>query len=288
MSPSSRDSAARDFLKLNKGQLHHFLKILDERRVFEKVVSGDFKDMHIVSKIAREIQDACLIPELADADNILLLCTEMVKAPNIQSIISELKKQGLSEKELLRFNPIFKRIQGKVGKLEKVPPPRPHEVPLEEVGTDKMFAFTYSKEYWDKLDSLFYRTIGHVEDAFKTNKIVNLVVVGIGVLFSAYGVIYSAYNGLDLFSTAFGTLGVGTFMVIFFFSPQKKIQKNVGDLIQAQLMYRTYCHQEEAILDWIRDNRAAITLEELEKTNIHLENVTKTIVEIIENLIGKE
>jgi hypothetical protein len=186
----SRERAVKDFLKLNDAQLHRFLEIIDEKRVFEKVVSGDFKDMHVVREVAMEIQEACLIPELATADRILWLCTEMLGAPDVQSIKDDLESQGLSQEELSRFTPIFNRIDGKVGMLLKGIPPRPHEVSREEAGAGKMFTFTYSKEYWDKLDSLFYRTIGYVEDAFKVNKIINIVVVGIGITFSAYGIIY--------------------------------------------------------------------------------------------------
>ena len=134
---------------------------------------------------------------------------------------------------------------------------------------------------------MFYRTIGHFEDAFRTNKMINIVVVGLGVVFTGYGVVYSAYNGLDLFATVFGGLGLGTSLLSFLFSPQREIQRNVGDLLQCQLMYRTYCHQEEAVLDWIRDNRDTLTLDELEKANDHLEKVTKAKVDVIESLIGK-
>jgi hypothetical protein len=92
---------------------------------------------------------------------------------------------------------------------------------------------------------------------------------------------------VDLFAAVFGAMGLGTSLLSYMFSPQREIQRNVGDLLQCQLMYRTYCHQEEAVLDWIRDNRDSLTLEELEKANDHLERITREKVDVIESLIGK-
>jgi hypothetical protein len=55
---------------------------------------------------------------------------------------------------------------------------------------------------------LFNRTLGYAESAFKTNRYINLVVVGVGIAILAYAIIYSALKSLDLYSTAFGTLTV--------------------------------------------------------------------------------
>ena len=274
-----------DFLKLTDGQLHQLLEILDERRVFERVVEGELRDEGKVQEIVYEVRDKCLI-SFAEADSVLRLCMDMVSAIDIESIVSTLRQMGLKDEDVHRFDPVLQRLEGMVGGSMLGAPPRPHEAP-QGAGRHDLFAFTYSKEYWDKLDALFYRTIGHFEDAFKTNKMINLVVVGLGVVFAGYGVVYSAYNGVDLFAAVFGAMGLGTSLLSFLFSPQREIQRNVGDLLQCQLMYRTYCHQEEAVLDWIRDNRDSLTLEELEKANNHLERVTKEKVDVIESLIGK-
>jgi hypothetical protein len=75
------------------------------------------------------------------------------------------------------------------------------------------------------------------------------------------------------------------FIVTFYFTPQKKIQKTVGDLTQVQMFYRTYWSQVETILDWVRDNRQGMNLEQLEKVNNQLENVTKYATEQVEELI---
>jgi hypothetical protein len=287
MGHTSHERALKDFLKLNNEQMKRFLKTIESNRIFEKVVNGDFEDVRKVKRIVDEISDVCSI-DLPTADRLVWLFIGMVEAPDIQNIREALLKEGLSDKEVLRFRPIFQMMKPFVGKMPtKGIPPRPHEVLEGKEMNEASIALSYSKEYWEKMDDLFHRTIGYVEEGFKTNRIINIVIVSIGVLFSVYAVMYSMMNSLDLFSTAFGTLGVGTFTMTYFFSPQNKIQRNVGDLIQAQLLYRTYCHQEETILDWIRDNRDQLTLDELEKANIQLENITSNKAEIIEKLIGK-
>lgn len=143
------------------------------------------------------------------------------------------------------------------------------------------------REYWRRLDDLFYRTVGHAERAFKINVIINLIVVGVGTALLTYSMAYSWVNSLDLYSTAFGSLGVISFIAVFYFTPQRKIQKTVGDLTQIQMFYRTYFMQAEAVNDWDYYNPKK-TLEQLEKMNKHLEELTNNITEKIEEFIGKK
>lgn len=143
------------------------------------------------------------------------------------------------------------------------------------------------RDYWKKWDDLFYRTIGHAEKAFRINVYINVIVVIVGIVLLAYSVIYSWINGLDVYSTLFGSLGVIDFIAIFYLTPQRKIQKTVGDLAQIQMFYRTYYMQAEAINDWDYYNSKK-TLDQLEKMNKHLEELTKNATEKIEELIGKK
>lgn len=145
----------------------------------------------------------------------------------------------------------------------------------------------YARTYWVKIDDLFYRTIAHAERAFKINLNINIVVVVLGISILVYSMIYSWLNGLDLYSTAFGALGVANFVAIFYFTPQRNIQKTVGDLTQIQMFYRTYYIQVEYIIDWANMHKD-MTLEELETWNKRLEEVTNSITQQIEDLIGKK
>lgn len=161
--------------------------------------------------------------------------------------------------------------------LPRAEPPRA-ESPRRDLAQDN----------WKKIDELFYRTIGHAETAFKVNLIINIIIVIIGVTLVAYSIMYSWTKSLDVYGTAFGTLGVVSFVATFYLTPQRKIQETVGDLTQIQMCYRTYAAQWEAINDYLYYHEEAMTLEDLEKINNQLETLTCKSVEEIENFVGKK
>ncbi len=93
---------------------------------------------------------------------------------------------------------------------------------------------------------------------------------------------------MDPYATAFGSLGVVSFITTFYNTPQKKIQKTVGDLTQLQMFYRTYYMQAEAVNDWLYNNDKNMSLDDLDKVNKQLEALTNGCVEKIETYIGKD
>ena len=134
-----------------------------------------------------------------------------------------------------------------------------------------------AKRYWAQMDALFYRTIGHAENAFKVNVYINIILVGVGLVLIGYSLLYSWINSLDIYSTAFGGLGILSFVATFFSTPQDKIQRTVGDLTQIQMFYRSYCLLWENIGDHQRIHKDSMTLEELDALNSQLENHTISI-----------
>lgn len=138
---------------------------------------------------------------------------------------------------------------------------------------------------WKRIDALFYRTIGDFETAFKVNLGISIIVVIIGITLIAYAIVYSWIKSLDLYSTAFGTLGVVSFITTFFLTPQRNIEETVGNLTQMQICYRTYAAQWEAINDYLWYHEKTISIDELQKINDQLENLTCKTVEEIENFI---
>ena len=137
------------------------------------------------------------------------------------------------------------------------------------------------------MDALFYRTISHAEEAFKISVYINIVVVIVGVVLLTYSMVYSWANRLDLYSTAFGSLGVISFVATFYFTPQRKIQETVGDLTQVQMLYRTYYTQVEALIDWDRENPNK-PLDQLERMIKQYEDLTDKATRKVEELIGKD
>lgn len=146
----------------------------------------------------------------------------------------------------------------------------------------------YVLEYWKQLNALFYRTIGHAEMAFRINIIINIIIVGVGIVLLGYSIVYSWTNNLDVYSVAFGSLGVLNFVVTFYFTPQKRIQKTVGDLTQLQIIYRTYYSQIETINDLALLHQMAMTPEKVSVINEEFKKVTNYALTQLEEFLGKE
>jgi len=144
------------------------------------------------------------------------------------------------------------------------------------------------RAYWQRLDDLFYRTVRNAERAFIINVSINVLLVIVGIIVLAYSIVYSWTNGLDLYSTAFGSIGIIEFITVFYLTPQRKIQKTVGDLAQTQMFYRTYFMEAEAFNDWDYYTAKTKTLEQLIKMNEHLKDITIALAEKIEELVGKK
>jgi len=159
----------------------------------------------------------------------------------------------------------------------KALPPRPPQVTTTKD----------SKIFWEKMDDLFFETIGQAKMAFRINSYINIIIVIVGCALIGYSMLYSWTKGFDLYSTAFGTLGVVSFIATFFIQPQNLIQKNVGDLTQIQMCYRTYCIQWETVVDWERNNEKTMKIEDIEKINRHILDITKELSQHVETMIGK-
>jgi len=166
----------------------------------------------------------------------------------------------------------------------KAIPPRVIELQTRSVSPRRNEA----QSNWKKIDALFYRTIGHAETAFKINLGINIIIVIVGVTLIAYAIAYSWTKSLDLYSTAFGTLGVVSFVTMFYLTPQRKIQETVGDLTQIQMCYRTYAAEWEAINDYLYYHEEKMSIDDLQKINDQLEALTCKLVEEIENSVGKK
>ncbi len=145
-----------------------------------------------------------------------------------------------------------------------------------------------SAQNWKRIDDLFYRTIGHAETAFKINLGINIIVVAVGITLIIYSIAYGWTKGLDIYTAAFGTLGVVSFVSTFYITPQRKIQETVGDLTQIQICYRTYAAQWEAINDYLYYHEQSMSLADLKEINSQLEALTCKSVDLIEKYISKK
>lgn len=141
-------------------------------------------------------------------------------------------------------------------------------------------------EWLKNFDRLTFRSCEAAERACRINFSINIVMVGVGISLLAYSMAYGAIKGLDIYSTAFGSLGVVSFVSIFFLTPQSKIFESVSDLVQIQILYRSYIYITDLLQrrTWYNQELSA---EEIEKTSKEIEKTTFNIVEKMEVLVGK-
>ncbi len=190
-----------------------------------------------------------------------------------------IKRQSVPPRHEASHIPYTKGVPPRPEELEAAPP-REEEVPSTVARN--------AQEYWKRIDDLFYKTINHAERAFDINVKINIIVVGVGISLLVYSFIYSALNGLDLYTTAFGSLGVASFIALFYFTPQRRIQKTVGDLVQIQMIYRTFTMQAEAINDYAFVIRKTQDFNLIKNMNEHFLEQTQKVIDKIEKCIGEQ
>jgi hypothetical protein len=90
---------------------------------------------------------------------------------------------------------------------------------------------------------------------YQTNRRINIIIVGVGLAFLANAIAHTWIPGVDnkdnaWLSLASGGLSVATFVTLFFTKSQENITKAFGNLTQIQMIYKAYCLQFDALLDF--------------------------------------
>lgn len=90
---------------------------------------------------------------------------------------------------------------------------------------------------------------------YETNKRINIIVVGVGLVFLANAIAHTWIQGVNSnnnawLSLASGGLSVATFVALFFSKSQENITKAFGNLAQIQMIYKAYCLQFDSLLDF--------------------------------------
>ena len=90
---------------------------------------------------------------------------------------------------------------------------------------------------------------------YETNRKINLIVVGVGLISLVNAIAHSWIPGVDnkdnaWLSLASGGLSVATFVTLFFTKSQENITKAFGNLTQIQMIYKAFCLQFDALLDF--------------------------------------
>jgi len=101
------------------------------------------------------------------------------------------------------------------------------------------------------MDDLFDNTMVSAQQTFSTNRTINIVVVVIGVVLLGNSIAFGWYKqSADAFSYFMGGLGLSTFIALFFFQTQTKLEEAVGKLAQIQMIYKAHSLDFETISDF--------------------------------------
>jgi ABC-type multidrug transport system fused ATPase/permease subunit len=143
------------------------------------------------------------------------------------------------------------------------------------------------KNFWAKMDDVFFKTIEAAETSYKVNLYINIIIVIIGVVFIVNAIVFAWINKSDsdkLWSMFLGSVGIVSFVTLFFVKPQINITKAIGNLAQVQIAYKAHLLMFESLFVYINESRNAGTLRllELKELNAELFDRTITAAEIIQ------
>jgi hypothetical protein len=137
-----------------------------------------------------------------------------------------------------------------------------------------------SEKYWDVLDDLFKKTMKIAINAYETNRIINIIIVCIGIILIINSVVYTWYHEYaDSWSLFSGGLGLLSFVLVFFLNPQIYITNALGNLAQIQIIYKAQSLEFESMSDynWSKFIANPRDLKEIMLMNEELERTTENI-----------
>jgi hypothetical protein len=136
-----------------------------------------------------------------------------------------------------------------------------------------------AKQYWKDMDNYFFTSINQSNLAYKTNLTINILVVIIGTILIAYSIIYSAWKGMDVYSVAFGGIGIVAFISTLFLTPQRYIHNALSTTTRMQIVVKTFEAIWEAAIDKLATEGDEMTPEQLKDFDNHLVDVAVRLAE---------
>jgi hypothetical protein len=144
------------------------------------------------------------------------------------------------------------------------------------------------REHLERLEKACAGTTKSARAYYETNRKINLLIVGIGVVLLANSIAYAWYDGTNPWSLFSGGLGITSFATLFFTKPQQNITKALGNLTQIQMIYRSYCLQFDTILDAHIRSVETSSIDDLSKLNMTLRHATENAVMLIQEKVETE
>ena len=103
------------------------------------------------------------------------------------------------------------------------------------------------------------------QKTFTVNFYVNVVIVIFGILLVLIAIVQSIFQGIDLFSITFGTLGVANFVTVFLLNPQSRLQENLCKLSQMNVILSNFLFEYDNFLTVTREVSDIRKLTEINK-----------------------
>jgi hypothetical protein len=145
---------------------------------------------------------------------------------------------------------------------------------------------------WTIIDESFQKTLNEAKIAYRTNYILNLIIVAIGIILLASSLIFAWTRGVNPDTITFAGLGIADFTAIFLVNPQFRIQQLLGDWEQMQVIYRTWYDQSSLVdtytLDPSTGNYKVFTLADVTAVDDELSKIAQHALSAIETYVGAE
>ncbi len=147
---------------------------------------------------------------------------------------------------------------------------------------------TKSREVLDVFDGIILKALSVSGRACRISFSIYVLMMGFGIALLVYSLIHGAIEGLDVYSAFFASLGMVSLVSILLIAPKSKISKSAANLVQSQILYRSYVNQLAVI--WTRGlhKPQERSMDEIERTSRLLEQVTFSTVDKIESLTDKK
>jgi hypothetical protein len=150
----------------------------------------------------------------------------------------------------------------------------------------------YSRDYWNKIDEQLRKSVGHAEQAYRTNYWINIIIVAIGIVLVGFSLSVSIVRGTDLSTLTYAGLGITDFVALFLVNPQKRLLLLLGDVGQIALIYKTWNQQNQIIdnaaWDQTRQKYRTNDSAKIEKFIKEYAQIGEEALSAIERYIGTE
>lgn len=143
------------------------------------------------------------------------------------------------------------------------------------------------QEHLERIERESVKILRTAALCYETNRLINLIVVGIGIVLISNSIAYGWMYGVNQWTLLSGGLGIVSFVTLFFTKPQQYITNALGNLAQIQVIYKSYCLQLDAILDYHLRNESA-EIEGVTRVNEALQSITDKAVKLIQYNVESE